>query len=243
MGLIAPLLLLLAWQGEASFGLLPVSFLPPPLAVLGALRAMRDEGALARDIGVTLARLATGFAAGAAAGTILGALTGASLLARRLLDPLIGGLRSVPSIAWVPLFILWFGIFETSKVLLIAVGVFFPVYLNLAAAIAGADGRLLEVGRVFGLGRAQRLLQVSLPASLPAYVTGLRGGLALGWMFVAAAELMGASSGLGFELSDGEQTGRPERVIVAILLFALLGRASDVLLVSFSRPFLRWQRK
>ena len=141
----------------------------------------------------------------------------------------------------MPLFILWFGIFDASKILLIAVGVFFPVYLNLSAAIASVDRKLIEVGRVNHLRGVARLLRIQLPASLPGLLTGLRGGLGLGWMFVAAAELMGASDGLGFELMDGDQTGRPERVLAALLVFALCGKATDLALVALGRPFVAWQ--
>ncbi len=147
----------------------------------------------------------------------------------------------MPSLAWVPLFILWLGIFEGSKITLIAVGVFFPVYLNLMSGIVGVDRKLIEVGTVHGFSRLRCLLRIQLPAALPAYVTGLRSGLGLGWMFVSAAELLGASSGLGFVLDDGEQTGRPERVLVAILLFGVCGKLSDLLLASVGGRLVAWQ--
>ena len=150
-------------------------------------------------------------------------------------------LRAIPSIAWVPLFILWLGIFEASKVALIAVGVFFPVYLNLMSGIAGVDRKLIEVGRAHRLSPLALIRRVLLPAALPAYIVGLRGGLGLGWMFVAAAELMGASEGLGFLLVDGQQTGRPAIVIAAILLFAILGKFSDLLLARAGRALTAWQ--
>jgi sulfonate transport system permease protein len=172
---------------------------------------------------------------------VLGGLCGASPRARALLDPLIQALRSVPSLAWVPLFILWLGIFESSKITLVAVGVFFPVYLNLLSGIANVDRKWLEVGRVHGFAAWRQLLRIQLPAALPAYVIGLRSGLGLGWMFVAAAELLGASSGLGFILDDGEQTGRPERVIAALLLFGLCGKLTDVALASAGRRLVAWQ--
>jgi sulfonate transport system permease protein len=175
------------------------------------------------------------------AGTIFGAITGYSALTHRVVDPTLQALRSIPSIAWVPLFILWFGIFEASKVALIAVGVFFPVYLNLMAGVAGVDRKLIEVGQVHRLGRVALVTRVLVPASLPAYLTGLRSGLGLGWMFVAAAELMGASDGLGFLLTDGEQTGRPETVIAAILLFALCGKATDLALAALGGRLVGWQ--
>ncbi len=241
IGALLPIALTVAWVVEAHAALLPTSLLPPPLLVLLTLREMIADGTLARDLAATGTRLASGFVTGGLAGVVLGSVVGAIPLARRLLDPTIQALRSVPSIAWVPLFILWFGIFDLSKILLIAVGVFFPVYLNVAAAVAGTDRKLLEVGRVNGLGTGARMLRIQIPASLPGLVTGLRGGLGLGWMFVAAAELMGASDGLGFELMDGDQTGRPERVIATLLVFAVCGKATDLLLVSVSRPLIAWQ--
>jgi sulfonate transport system permease protein len=241
LGAVPPVLILAAWVAEARTGLLPASLMPSPWLVLQTLRDMVADGSLWRDLAATGTRLAAGFALGSAVAIVLGGLVGASSFARRLLDPTIQAARSVPSIAWVPLFILWFGIFDTSKILLIAVGVFFPVYLNLAAAIGSVDRKLIEVGRVHRLGIAARLWRIQVPASLPGLVTGLRGGLGLGWMFVAAAELMGASDGLGFELMDGDQTGRPERVLAALLVFALCGKATDLALVTLGRPLIAWQ--
>ena len=134
----------------------------------------------------------------------------------------------MPSIAWVPLFILWLGIFEASKIALIAVGVFFPVYLNLMSGIQQVDRKLVEVGRIYGYTGFALVWRVLLPATLPFYVTGLRSGLGLGWMFVLAAEFMGASEGLGYLLIDGEQTGRPQIIIGSIMLFAVLGKSCDL---------------
>jgi sulfonate transport system permease protein len=162
-------------------------------------------------------------------------------LARRLLDPTLQGLRAIPSIAWVPLFILWLGIFEGSKVALIAVGVFFPIYLGVVGAILSVDRKIVEVGRVFRLSGFALTYRILLPAILPAYVTSLRAGLGLGWMFVVAAEFMGASTGLGYLLVDGQQLGKPEQIVAAILVFAVLGKATDALLVGFTAPFLHWQ--
>ena len=241
IGLIVPLCLLAVWQGVASAGLVQESMLPPPSRVLAALTEMAASGEMAQAIGITGRRMAEGFLIGAAAGTVFGALCGASALARALLDPLVQSLRSVPSLAWVPLFILWLGIFEASKVTLIALGVFFPVYLNLMSGIANVDRRLLEVGTVHGYSRLRRLVRIQVPAAMPSYVVGLRSGLGLGWMFVSAAELLGATNGLGFILDDGEQTGRPERVLAAILLFGLCGKLTDMALAAAGRRLVAWQ--
>jgi sulfonate transport system permease protein len=241
VGLIVPVLLLGLWQFVSAAGLVPAAILPSPLLVIATLAAMLQTGEMARAVSATALRMAFGFALGAAAATLLGGLCGACAPARALLDPLIQALRSVPSLAWVPLFVLWLGIFEASKIVLVAVGVFFPVYLNLVAGIATVDRKLLEVGRMHGFSPLRRLLRIQLPAALPAYVVGLRGGLGLGWMFVAAAELLGASNGLGFILDDGEQTGRPERVLAALLLFGLCGKLSDWALASGGRRLVAWQ--
>ncbi len=241
LGLVVPAALMGAWEVASACGMVTASVLPPPMQVIRTLLDMAATGELARAVGATSSRLAIGFVIGAGAGTLLGALTGGSHLGRRLLDPLIQALRSVPSLAWVPLFILWLGIFEWSKITLIAVGVFFPVYLNLMSGIAGVDRKLVEVGAVHGLSRLRCLLRIQLPAALPSYVVGLRSGLGLGWMFVSAAELLGASSGLGFVLDDGEQTGRPERVLVAILLFGICGKLTDLVLALIGGRLVAWQ--
>jgi sulfonate transport system permease protein len=150
-------------------------------------------------------------------------------------------LRAVPSIAWIPLFILWLGIFETSKVALIAVGVFFPVYLGVMGAIVAVDRKIVEVGRVFRLSGFALVRRILLPAVLPSYVVSLRAGLGLGWMFVIAAEFMGASEGLGYLLIDGQQLGKPAEIVAAILAFAVLGKLTDWLVVIATAPMLRWQ--
>jgi sulfonate transport system permease protein len=147
----------------------------------------------------------------------------------------------VPSLAWVPLFILWLGIYELSKVTLIAAGVFFPVYLNLMSGIQSVDRKLVEVGRVYRLSGLKLVRRVLLPATLPAYFVGLRSGLGLGWMFVIAAELMGASKGLGFLLLDGQMTSRPQVIIGSLVLFAILGKLTDVVLVAVGDRFVGWQ--
>jgi sulfonate transport system permease protein len=241
LGLVLPLMLVAAWEFAAARDWLPGNLLPAPSVIVATLTDLAKSGELLDHLIATTTRVAVGFAFGVAAATILGALCGTVPLARRLLDPSIQGLKSVPSLAWVPLFILWFGIFETSKVILIAVGVFFPVYLALAAGIPNVDRKLVEVARVYRYSTAALIQRVLLPAVLPTYLIGLRSGLALGWMFVVAAELMGASQGLGYLLVDGQQTGKPAIIIASIILFAILGKATDVLLAIASARALRWQ--
>ena len=240
-GLLLPVLIAALWEALVAAGLANGRLMPPPSVVGATLRDLAASGELLTHAAATLWRVGAGFGIGAAAGTVLGALTGALPVARALLDPTLQALRAIPSIAWVPLFILWFGIFEASKVALIAVGVFFPVYLGVAAAILGIDRKIVEVGRVFRLSRLAMVRRVLLPAILPDWFTALRGGLGLGFMFVVAAEIMGASEGLGYLLVDGQQLGRPDTIIAAIIAFAVLGKLADGALLALTRPLLRWQ--
>jgi sulfonate transport system permease protein len=139
------------------------------------------------------------------------------------------------------LFILWLGIFETSKVALIAVGVFFPIYLGVMGAVMSVDRKIVEVGRAFRLSGPAMIRRILLPAVLPSYVIALRSGLGLGWMFVIAAEFMGASEGLGYLLIDGQQLGKPTEIVAAILAFAVLGKTTDWIIATAAAPFLRWE--
>jgi len=241
LGFVLPVTLGLLWELSVWSGWANGRLMPPPSRIGATLRDLAQSGELAEHAAATLWRVAAGFGLGAAVGTILGAASGANEAVRRIMDPTLQALRAIPSIAWVPLFILWLGIFEASKVALIAVGVFFPVYLGVAAALAGVDRKIIEVGRVFRLSRLGMIRRVTLPAILPAWITALRTGLGLGFMFVVAAEFMGASEGLGYLLVDGQQLGRPDRILAAIIAFAVLGKIADGILVIASRPLLVWQ--
>jgi sulfonate transport system permease protein len=241
LALALPAGLAIAWELIVRAGWSDGRLMPPPSRIWQEFEELARNGELWRHMTATLLRVAVGFGLGTAAGTLLGALAGYSSLTRRLIDPTLQGLRAVPSIAWIPLFILWLGIFETSKVALIAAGVFFPVYLGVMAAILSVDRKIVEVGRAFRLSGFAMVRRILLPAVLPAYVVSLRAGLGLGWMFVIAAEFMGASEGLGYLLIDGQQLGKPAEIVAAILAFAVLGKLSDALVAIAAAPFLRWE--
>jgi len=241
LGLLLPLTLALGWELAVWSGWSNGRLVPPPSRVFATITELARSGELLRHITATLWRVGVGFAVGVFAGTLLGAISGYWSLARRLLDPTVQALRAIPSLAWVPLFILWLGIFETSKIALIAVGVFFPVYLGVMGAILSVDRKIVEVGRTFRLTGPAMIRRILLPAVLPAYVVALRVGLGLGWMFVVAAELIGASEGLGYLLLDGQQLGKPAQILAAIVIFAMLGKLTDWLIEIASAPFLRWQ--
>jgi sulfonate transport system permease protein len=241
LGLLLPVGAAALWELAVRAGLSDGRLVPPPTRIFDTLLDLAQTGELQRHTVATVLRVAAGFGLGVGAGTLLGAIAGYSGLARRLVDPTLQALRAIPSIAWIPLFILWLGIFETSKVALIAVGVFFPVYLGVMGAILSVDRKIVEVGRVFRLSGPAMIRRILLPAVLPAYVVSLRAGLGLGWMFVVAAEFMGASEGLGYLLVDGQQLGKPAQIVAAILAFAVLGKATDTILSAVAAPFLRWE--
>jgi len=241
VGLILPVGAALLYEFAARLGLVEARLFPPPSRVGQTLWSLAATGELWTHIAATMLRLAAGFLIGSIVGILLGALTGASRTASRLLDPTVQALRAIPSLAWVPLFILWLGIFVASKVALIAVGVFFPVYLGVMAAITNIDRKIVEVGRAFRLPPLALTRRVLLPAILPDCAVALRSGLGLGFMFVVTAEIMGASEGLGFLLVDGQQLGKPDQILAAIFVFAVLGKICDGALVAAFRPLLRWQ--
>jgi sulfonate transport system permease protein len=241
IGILLPLVLAAGWELAVRLGWSNGRLVPPPSVIFATFAELWRAGELQRHILVTTGRVAAGFAIGVVAGTVIGAIAGYSALIRRLIDPTMQALRSIPSIAWVPIFVLWFGIFETSKITLIAVGVFFPVYLGVMAAIMSVDRKLVEVGRAFRLSSAAMVRRILLPAVLPHYVIALRSGLGLGWMFVVAAELLGASEGLGYLLIDGQQLGKPAEIVAAIVAFAIIGKISDWLIVIATAPLLRWE--
>jgi sulfonate transport system permease protein len=241
LGLLLPVAVAAAWELAVYLGWSNGRLVPPPSVIFNTFAELWGTGELQSHALATLSRVAAGFFAGVVAGTVFGAITGYSALSHRLVDPTLQALRSIPSIAWVPLFILWFGIFEASKVILIAVGVFFPVYLGVMGAVMSVDRKIVEVGRVFRLSGFQMVRRILLPAVLPAYVLSLRAGLGLGWMFVVAAEFLGASTGLGFLLIDGQQLGKPATIVAAIVAFAILGKTTDALLALAAAPLLRWE--
>ena len=241
LGLALPVGLAVVWEIIVRLGFSDGRLVPPPSRIYQEFAELAQSGELLRHVIATLLRVTVGFGFGTVAGTLLGAIAGYSALVRRVIDPSLQGLRAVPSIAWIPLFILWLGIFETSKVALIAVGVFFPIYLGVMGAVLSVDRKIVEVGRAFRLSGVAMVRRILLPAVLPAYVVSIRAGLGLGWMFVIAAEFMGASEGLGYLLIDGQQLGKPAEIVAAILAFAVLGKATDAIVVLASAPFLRWE--
>ncbi|KPW42698.1 MULTISPECIES: ABC transporter permease [Pseudomonas] len=239
-GLVVPALIIIVLEIVVRIGWLPSYQMPAPSEIVLTLRDLAD-GALWKHISASLLRVLSGFLIGASLALVFAAWVGLSREAEAYLEPTFAGLRSIPSLAWVPLLLLWLGIGETSKVVLIAIGAFFPVYLNGVAAIRGIDRKLVEVGQMYGFSRYRLTRRILLPAALPGLFTGLRSGMSLAWMFLVAAELIAATKGLGYLLSDGRETSRPDIVLAAIIVLATLGKLSDGLLAGLERRFLAWR--
>ncbi len=240
-GWVVPLLILALLETLVRSGVLPAHQMPASSQVAQTLYLLAQSGELWRHLNASLLRVGAGFAIGAALAIVIGTWVGLSRRAEAYLEPTFQALRAIPSLAWVPLLLLWLGIDETPKIVLIALGAFFPVYLSLLAGIRNIDRKLVEVGRLYGLSPLALVRRILLPAALPSLFTGLRGALSLSWMFLVAAELIAATRGLGYLLSDGRETSRPDLVIAAILLLALLGKLSDSLLKAWETRALRWR--
>ena len=234
-GVVLPIALLVAWQLTTAVGLFSTVQLPPPGKVIAAAFELAGRGQLLAYVGISAQRVLIGFAIGASLGLALGALTGLSRRWDVALGPTLGAVRAVPSLAWVPLLILWLKIGESSKVTLIAIGAFFPVYTTVAGALRHVDRHLVEAGRAFGLAGFRLFATIQLPAVLPAVISGLRLALAQSWLFLVAAELIASSAGLGFLLMDSQQNGRVDRILLAIILLAIVGKLSDSILSVFER--------
>lgn len=241
LGFILPALLLAVWTAATKTGFIPSYQLPSPRNVIERIVRLVQDGSLWSHVGITFYRVGIGFFIGTVAAVLLGSIVGFYSKAEKVFDPIIQAFKSIPSLAWVPLFILWMGIGEASKISLIAVGVFFPVYLNIVSGILNVDRKLIEVGKVYGLGHFQLVKRIIFPASLPSFFTGLRSGLGLGWMFVVAAELMGASEGLGYLLVIGQNSSSPDIIIASILLFAIVGKLTDWFVKIIENKVLAWR--
>lgn len=240
VGMILPVSLLLLWQWTSTNGTFSASQLPTPSSVVAALAELIERGTFWSHVAISVQRVLLGFLIGASAGLLIGSLVGLSRTASRILSPTIQALRAVPSLAWVPLLVLWMGIFEGPKITLVAIGAFFPVFTTVASGFMHADRRLVEVGRAYGLKGPALVTGVLLPAASPTIFAGLRLGLAQSWLFVVAAELIASSKGLGFLLIDSQNTSRTDILILSIVCLAVLGKTTDFILATLERRMLRW---
>jgi sulfonate transport system permease protein len=239
-GLLLPFALLALVELLVRIGVLPEHLVPAPSTLAVTLWQLGAAG-LARHVVASTLRVFAGFGCGVAFALVAGAAMGLSRRLDALLEPSFQALRAIPSLAWVPVLLLWMGIDEAPKITLVAIGAFFPVHLAVVAGIRDVDRKLIELGDVYGLSRHASFVRILLPAALPQIFTGLRTGLSLAWMFMVAAELIAATRGLGYLLSDGRETGRPDIVFGAISVLALLGKLSDSVLKFVETRVLTWR--
>ncbi|MBN3851903.1 ABC transporter permease [Paraburkholderia sp. Ac-20340] len=235
-----PVAFLLVIEALVRLRVLPDNLVPAPSSIAEALWQLGADPLL-RHIAASTARVAAGFGCGAALAVAVGAAMGLSRRLDALLDPSFQALRAIPSLAWVPVLLLWMGIDEAPKITLVAIGAFFPVHLSVVSGIRNVDRKLLELGAIYRLAPSRLFLRILLPAALPQIFTGLRTALAVSWMFVVAAELIAATRGLGYLLSDGRETGRPDIVFGAIILLGLLGKLTDSAMRALESRVLAWR--
>jgi sulfonate transport system permease protein len=239
-GWIVPLAAAALLEIIVKLDIIPARLMPAPSDIVLTIKELAERDLLLH-VAASTVRVLVGFAIGAALAVVTGAVVGLNRRAESLLDPSFQALRAIPGLAWVPLLLLWMGIDELPKITLIAIGAFFPVYLSLVAGIRDVDRKLVEVGEMYRLSGAALVWRVFLPAALPSLFTGLRTGLSLAWMFLVAAELIAATKGLGYLLTDGRETSRPDIVVAAIILLAVLGKLSDAVLKFLEQRSLAWR--
>ena len=226
LGGLALVAVILLWEAVARLGWVPALFLPAPTAVLAEAARMARSGELGRHVAVSLARVASGFALGAAVGTGLGVLLGSSRVLWALVNPLVAATYPIPKIALLPLMILWLGIGETPKVVMIALGVFFPVVINAYAGVRGTDPLMVKAAKSLGAGPWQIILKVVLPSALPTILAGYRLGTGIALLLVVSAEMVNATSGIGFLILNSGDLMLTGKLMVGLGVLSLLGLAS-----------------
>ena len=239
--LLSPLLIVLLWQAGSMAGLIPPRTLASPTSILASFWTLAADGTLLDNLLVSLARVSAGLAIAVVAGTVAALVAGLSRLGEDAIDAPLQMARTLPHLALVPLFILWFGIGETPKVALVTLGAVFPIYLNLFAGIRGVDPKLLEAAKVLGLTRYELIRHVVLPGALPSFLVGLRYAVGIAWLSLVVGEQINASSGLGYMMMDARDFLRTDIIMVGLLVYAMLGLAADQAVRSIERAALAWR--
>ena len=238
---LSAIVLVLLWQAGSMLGLISPHILAAPSTILTAAWGLTVTGELPYHLFVSLRRVLAGLALGVSIGGTLAIISGLSRRGEELVDAPMQMLRTLPFLALVPLFILWFGIGETPKIALVALGSAFPVYLTLFAGIRGVDPKLVEAGRVFGLDRRGLIWNVILPSALPSALVGLRYALGGAWLSLVVAEQINADAGIGYLINDARDFLRTDIIVVGLLVYAVLGLIADALVRILERRALAWR--
>lgn len=248
---IIPGILLTAWFLACRFGWVPAYLLPDPFRIIESatayLFAQADSGPYAgrflADASASLLRVGIGFSLAVVTGIPLGVLSGRVAICRRLMSATVNGLRAVPGICWLPLALVWFGIGMRTTVFLVALAAFFPIYINTAAGSRQVNPLLYQAGAMLGVGRIRGIFAILLPAAMPQIISGLRLGLGLSWAYLVLGELTGVPNGLGAVIMDARMLGRIDIIMVGIIIIAIMGRLSDLLLNTTLRLFFKSARR
>lgn len=238
---LVPALLLAVWQASSNLGFVAPEVLPSPADIISAYAELIRTGELQAAIPASLARALTGLALGASVGLVLGLFAGLWRVGEELFDAPLQMLRTIPFIAMIPLFIIWFGIGEQAKIALIFGATIFPVYLNTYSGVRGVDQKLIEAARVFGLSHGRIATRVIIPTALPSILVGLRFAAGVSLLALVAAEQINARSGIGFILINANQNQRTDIIIAGIIVYALLGIAIDLVMRVVERLALPWR--
>jgi sulfonate transport system permease protein len=238
---VLPVLVVGGWQLMASMKWINADLFPSPGQVAQTLWDEARDGTLWTNTQASLLRWILGFAIGGGLGVSLGAIVGLFRIAEQVLDTSFQMLRTVPALGLMPLLVLWLGLGTLPMLVMIALASFFPVYLNTTSGIRNVDRKLVEVGRVHSLSWPQMLWRVVLPAALPSIFTGIRYGLGVAWLALIIAELMGATSGLGYLVTEGESLSNVQMVVGGLVIFAVVGKLIDVLVKLAENRLLRWR--
>jgi sulfonate transport system permease protein len=239
-GWLLPAAIIAGWEAASRAGLIPANVLPAPSAVAEAFWRLTVSGELIRNIGVSTLRALSGFAIGGSVGFALGLANGLSALSRGLTDTTLQMIRNIPHLALIPLVILWFGIDESAKLFLVALGVFFPIYLNTLHGIRTVDPQLIEMGRIYGMTDGELFRRVIFPGALPSIFVGIRFALGIMWLTLIVAETIAASSGLGYMAMQAREFMLIDVVVLSILIYALLGKLADSASRVLERATLSW---
>lgn len=238
---ISPIVLLLLWELGSRTGVIPPRILAAPSAVLSTFLELLASGELLNNLMVSLGRALTGLAIGTAVGIALALVAGLSKRGEVAIDPPVQMLRTLPFLALVPLFIVWFGIGEVAKIALIALGVTFPVYLNLYSGIRGVDAKLVEAGRSFGLSQWGLIRHIILPGAMPGLLLGFRMALTISWLSLVIAEQINASAGLGYLINNARDFLQTDVIVVCLLVYAAIGLAADGVVRLLESRLLSWR--